>query len=288
MALSIEWDESNNSMETIPNPTSATEPILTISIVTYNPDLDEFSKTLSALDEALSHLDTSSIVITIIDNSNDDLISSTIDEQLPSWKTKLINGQRNIGFGRGHNLVLGQIGKFHLILNPDTQLDCRALSRAISFMEKNPNCGLISPYAIWPDGQRQYLCKQYPAVFDLLMRGFAPRYFKELFHKRLSRYEMRAETQDDIYWNPPIISGCFMMFRGKIFEMIKGFDPNYFLYFEDFDLSIRTNQITTTAYVPEVKIVHMGGHAGKKGLWHLWQFAKSAFKFYRKHGIRLM
>lgn len=287
MASSTAWVESNN-MEPIAISTSGSELLLTVSIVTYEPDLNEFGATLSALAAALAPFDPSSIEIFIIDNSSDDMISSIIETQLAKWNTKLINGQQNIGFGCGHNLILGQTGKFHLILNPDTELDRVALRNAISFMEENPACGLLSPHAIWPGGQRQYLCKRYPSIFHLLLRGFAPRRIQLLFRKYLNQYEMRSETRDNIYWNPPIVSGCFMMFRGEIFNTVNGFDPAYFLYFEDFDLSIRTNQIATTAYVPDVKIIHTGGHAARKGPWHIWQFVKSAAKFYKKHGIRLI
>ena len=35
-----------------------------------------------------------------------------------------------------------------------------------------------------PDGKRHYLCKRYPAVFDLLLRGFAPGFVRALFRRR--------------------------------------------------------------------------------------------------------
>ncbi|UZD70431.1 glycosyltransferase family 2 protein [Brucella sp. JSBI001] len=206
-------------METTTNATSLTESMVTISIVTYNPDLDEFSATLSTLADALSHFDPSSVTITIVDNSNDDMITPIIEAQLASWKTNLINGHNNIGFGRGHNLVLGQTGEFHLILNPDTQLDRHALQKAISFMKENPICGLLSPHAIWPDGQRQYLCKQYPAIFDLFLRGFAPNFLKVLFRKRLERYEMRTETQEKSLLESTYYKWLFLCFSAVKYLM---------------------------------------------------------------------
>ncbi|MDA4635607.1 hypothetical protein NZA98_31745, partial [Escherichia coli] len=56
-----------------------------------------------------------------------------------------------------------------------------------------PETGLITPKAFNPDGSTQYLCKRYPAVFDLLLRGFAPAGIKAMFRRRLERYEMRDE-----------------------------------------------------------------------------------------------
>jgi len=63
-----------------------------------------------------------------------------------------------------------------------------------------------------------------------------------------------------------------------------GFDPRYFLYFEDFDWSVRLNRVTKTAYVPAVQIGHHGGGAAKKGFKHIYYFVKSALRFYRRHG----
>lgn len=98
-----------------------------------------------------------------------------------------------------------------------------------------------------------------------------------------------AEMPDNaIFWDPPIISGCFMLFRGEIFRKLNGFDPGYFLYFEDFDLSIRAAKVTRVAYLPTVKIVHGGGDAARKGLWHIEQFIRSAYIFYRKFGLKLI
>ncbi|MBA8841618.1 glycosyltransferase [Ochrobactrum sp. RH2CCR150] len=259
--------------------------MLTISIVTFNPDLNEFRATLAALATALAPFDPTSVVITIIDNSSQDSVSAIVEEQLPGWPTRVFHGQGNVGFGRAHNLALSDMSEFHLILNPDIQMDHLALRNAIDFMQAHPDCGLLSPRAFWPDGKRQYLCKRYPAVFDLLLRGFAPKSIQSFFDNRLQRYEMRMETQNEQFWNPPIVSGCFMLFRRDVLVKTGGFDPRYFLYFEDFDLSVRTSRITKIAYVPSVEIVHMGGHAAKKGHWHIWQFLRSGLKFYKDHGF---
>ncbi|WP_273727541.1 glycosyltransferase [Brucella gallinifaecis] len=262
--------------------------LLTISIVTFNPDLDELKKTLDSLKTALDEFAPETFSITIVDNSFDSPVGSLLQLGYPELDVKLIHGQGNIGFGRAHNLAMRQMGEFHLILNPDIQLSPDALQNAISFMTTNERCGLLSPYAVWPNGQRQYLCKRYPAVFDLILRGFAPKLIRSFFSTRLAQYELQAETQNSIYWSPPIVSGCFMFFRGTTLKNTGGFSDKFFLYFEDFDLSLRSRKIADTAFVPTVRIVHAGGHASKKGLWHIKVFALSAITFYRKHGLKLL
>ena len=88
------------------------------------------------------------------------------------------------------------------------------------------------------------------------------------------------------YFDPPIVSGCFMLLRTPVLKQLGGFDPRYFLYFEDFDLSIRAARMTRIAYVPSVRITHLGGQAARKGLKHVRMFITSAYKFYSRHGWR--
>ncbi|RRY06288.1 glycosyltransferase [Brucella anthropi] len=261
---------------------------LTISIVTFNPVLTELGSTLDSLQLALEKLNRDKVLITIIDNSKVHTIKAYLDHSYPELPIRLIHGQGNIGFGRAHNLALDSMGEFHLILNPDIRLDPDALAEAIDFMLANSQCGLLSPYAEWPSGQRQYLCKQYPAIFDFLLRGFSPKLVQSFFRKRLASYEMQLETQDIVFWNPPIVSGCFMLFAREALLATKGFDDHYFLYFEDFDLSLRVGRITHIAYVPSVRIVHAGGNASKKGFRHICIFIRSAAKFYMAHGLRFL
>lgn len=261
--------------------------LLTISIVTYHSDAIELRSTLASLQAALVQLDAPNVLITLIDNGSQSDAGQIARQQLSGWSVDVREGHGNVGFGRGHNLALARLGEFHLVLNPDIEMQPDALKAAIEFMRANPESGLLTPKAHWPDGTRQYLCKRYPALLDLILRGFAPAPIRAWFDRRLARYEMRAETNDEIYWSPPIVSGCFMLFRGEVLKKLGGFDPHYFLYFEDFDVSLRSGKLAPTAYVPTVRITHAGGHAARKGWWHIRQFGKSAALFYRQHGLKL-
>lgn len=262
--------------------------LLTISVVTFNPNFAELEKTLMSLKIALHGFADATFSIRVVDNSDSNQVASFLMQNYSELPLELIQGQGNIGFGRAHNIALQKMGEFHLILNPDIQLAQDALVNALDFMRENENCGLLSPQASWPDGQRQYLCKRYPSVFDLFLRGFAPRKMRSLFSSRLARYEMQAETQNAVYWNPPIVSGCFMFFRSAILKEVGGFRDEFFLYFEDFDLSLRSRRIADTAYVPTVRVLHAGGHASKKGFWHIKVFMQSAIKFFSIHGIKII
>lgn len=274
-------------------------PVLSVSLVAFRPNMAQLCATFASFGRAVAMCGEAGTPIKVefqVVNNGPEEDSSSISELLGQnfngnsvVDTRLISGQGNIGFGRGHNIALaGEPGRYHLILNPDVELADNSLHLALSFMVAHPDCGLLTPAAFWKDGSRQYLCKRYPSVFDLLLRGFAPAKLRGIFKKRLDRYEMGDVVGESVVWDPQIVSGCFMLFRGDVLQRLGGFDPGYFLYFEDFDLSLRAASMSRLAYVPWVRIVHHGGHASRKGFQHVLMFARSAVRFFRTHGWRFV
>jgi GT2 family glycosyltransferase len=60
------------------------------------------------------------------------------------------------------------------------------------------------------------------------------------------------------------ISGAAMMIRPEVFATVGGMDENYFLFFEETDLCKRARGAGfTTWYVPESRVMHIGGDATK-------------------------
>jgi len=157
----------------------------------------------------------------------------------------------------------------------------------VRWLDEHEDVGALAPLVLGIDGTREYLCKRYPTIVDLFLRGFAPRPLQALFRKRLDRYEMRDVMDVEpprVVIGIPALSGAFMLAKRVAIDSTGGFDPRYFLYFEDFDWSVRLNRVTKTAYVPSVQIGHHGGGAAKKGMKHIYYFVKSALRFYRLHG----
>lgn len=269
--------------------------MLAVSVVTYGGDVVCLESTLSHLAVAAGALPAgrAALRLVLVDNGPGAVErSAALSRLLRGWDggAEILSGHGNVGYGRGHNLAIGRhASAFHLVLNPDVELAPDALVQALAFLDAHPECGLLAP-AVWgEDGTLQYLCKRRPTAVDLLLRGFAPPWLRRRFRVRLDRYEMRDLINErDVVWDPPIVSGCCMLFRTGVLDRVGGFDPRYFLYFEDFDLSLRTAQIARIAYVPAVRIVHHGGGAARKGLAHVRMFAASAAKFFNKHGWRLV
>ncbi|MBN3723538.1 glycosyltransferase [Burkholderia sp. Ac-20379] len=270
-------------------------PTLAISIVVYRPDLPVLTRTIERLAGAIAHARAArgslSAVVVLIDNgglapeAGADLLQRL---NLTDIEGRIVSGHGNVGYGRGHNLAIGAAETgFHLILNPDIDLAPDALSQAFAFLDSHPEVGLLSPYVAGPDGAMQYLCRRRPTVVSLFVRGFLPARWRAPFAALLADYEMRDVIDGEhVLFDPPIVSGCFMLFRAEILRKVGGFDPRYFLYFEDYDLSLRAHEVTRVAYVPAVRTAHYGGHAARKGWLHVKLFGASAFKFFNRFGWR--
>ncbi|WP_409364555.1 glycosyltransferase family 2 protein [Burkholderia sp. Bp9015] len=275
-------------------PTSR-DTVLSVSVVTYRSDESMLAQTFSSLLAAYWRLRESRpglvVHVSLIDNGGEAVKLAAARNMFSGADVEctVLTGHGNIGYARGHNLSIDAArSDYHLILNPDIDTAPEALNRALDFMDTHPEVGLLTPWIGDDRGDVQYLCRRFPALLDLLVRGFLPLRMRRWFAGRLARYEMRDLINNrDIVWDPPIISGCFMLFRTEVLKKLGGFDPRYFLYFEDYDLSLRTHDVARVAYVPSVRVIHHGGGASRKGFAHIRMFAASAFKFYNRFGWRL-
>jgi GT2 family glycosyltransferase len=199
----------------------------------------------------------------------------------------IVRASKNLGFGHGNNLVLDKLdSEFHLVVNPDVMLEQYALCRAIEYLEKNNDVGMVSPRIMGTAFEFAHVIKTYPDYFTLLLRYVEVPILSKWFSKRLARYRcvhLRGGANKDVQ----LAGGCFLLIRTYLFQKLHGFDDYFFVYFEDFDFSIRTSQYAKIAYVPEVRITHMGGHTGNKSLKHHLLFTISAVKFFRRYGWKL-
>jgi GT2 family glycosyltransferase len=271
---------------------------LQVSIVTFKPDLPLLERTLDtlaiAIDAAQDARVLKTVHVALVDNSGDRGIAERVIETARARfddkpvHPMFLHGHANIGYGAAHNLVLHGTGAdYHLVLNPDAELAADALVNGIRWLDAHADVGALAPAVTDAAGNRQYLCKRFPAVFDLLLRGFAPRFVQRLFERRLHHYEMRDVVDVDPPRDAvgvPVLSGAFVLVRRDAIDRTGGFDPRFFLYFEDFDWSVRLNAVGRNAFVPSVNIVHHGGGAARKGLRHVASFVRSGVRFYAKHG----
>jgi len=211
--------------------------------------------------------------------------------ELGTWRhggLRVMHGHGNLGYGRANNLVLGELrSDVHVVMNPDVEVDPEAIGAAIAALAAHPGIGLVAPAVYDARGERQYLCKRYPSVWVLFLRGFAPAFLRRRFQGAIDRYEMRDAIAERFVEDIPLASGCFMAIRTPLFVRLAGFDAHYFMYFEDYDLSVRLARHAALAYAPEARIVHHGGGAAGKGWRHVRWFVRSAWRFFSRHGWKI-
>ena len=133
----------------------------------------------------------------------------------------------------------------------------------------------------------QYLAKQLPTPFDLFARRFLP---KSWTKKRTAYFENHAFYQQPDYktklLDVPYLSGCFMFLRTDALRKVGLFDPRYFMYPEDIDLTRRIHEHYRTVMYPAVEITH--NHA--QGSYHssrlLWIHITNMIKYFIKWGLK--
>ena len=266
------------------------------SIVTYRPEPRLFGRALgslaTAIVEARRRGALASAKVFIVDNGPAQA-RAALEPAMAAWPAQagsleLVSGHGNVGYGRANNIALDRVESgVHLVMNPDVELEPAALAEALAALEEHPEVGLVAPATYGDDGRMQYLCKRYPSLWVLFLRGFAPASLRRRNAAALEAYEMRDVIGERFFSGVPLASGCFMLARTELLRRVGGFDPRYFMYFEDYDLSLRLGREARVAYVPQARIVHHGGEASRKGARHIAWFLASGWRFFARHGWRL-
>ncbi|HTR01049.1 MAG TPA: glycosyltransferase family 2 protein [Candidatus Acidoferrum sp.] len=263
---------------------------LSVSLVCYRSDHTLLRRTLDSLSMALQKPESMQFTtrLTVIDNGQQaQSLRQLLDDDGWSQATLIANAD-NVGFGKANNQAIrSAVSDFHLVLNPDVELASDALQTGLDYLLQHPNVAAVSPACCNASGDEESLCKRYPSLRVLLLRGFAPRWLKQMFNTLLARYECKDLLAKGKPTAMELISGCFMLCRTAALQRVGGFDERYFLYFEDFALSRALATQGELHHVPACKITHHGGHAARKGLRHILMFARSAARFYDQFGWKL-
>lgn len=226
---------------------------VSIIIVNYNTS----NLIVECIKSILLHTNLINYEIIVVDNnSTSDQIS--ILKKLTSY-FKLIILNENIGFGRANNKGLEiSEGEFVLFLNPDTLLQNNAIKILVDFLRLNPNCGACGGNLLTSDLLPTHSYNiRFPGVIDE---------FDQAVKRKLSLF-LNNNTMFN-HTNTPLqvafITGADLMVRKKILDSIGGFNPMFFMYFEDTELQYRIRNYGYEIWnVPSASIVHLEGQSFK-------------------------
>ena len=280
-----------------PSPTPQPLPDLAVSVVLHFSPLEQLQALLDSLSNAAVEAELSRVEVICVDHSCDaDYVASCqafieayVDEAAGDngLQLSLLKPDANRGYGAGHNLAMSQIeSQFHLILNPDVELAPDAFKLALDTLKRQPNIALLAPQGFSLSGEPEFLAKAYPSVWVLGLRALAPHWLKIRSGGALARYEMRDMPNETTLRPITLASGCCMWVRRAVFDGVGGFDESYFLYFEDHDLSLKLASQGTVMEQQDIRIVHHGGGASRKGFQHIRWFVAGGARFFNRWGWR--
>lgn len=257
---------------------------LTISLVSYNQRYD-IEKLLPSLLSAGAHLQAEILLVDC--NSNDGTVQF-VHERFP--EVDVFVNLKRAGYGENHNINLARAtGCYFVIMNSDMTVYPTIFTYLVGFMDDCNDIGIVSPKILNEDGTVQGLNKRYPTIIDLFIRRFFPGYFSQVptVRRRLDYYEMRDIGYEHIY-DVPFLSGSFMFCRTDLLRKLRGFDPRYFLYFEDFDLCRRVQETHRTVYNPHASVIHYWKRDAHINWVFTYYFMRSAFLFFNRWGYKFI
>lgn len=226
--------------------------------------------------------------IILVDNhSEDEAIIKIAEELKHDTKLKLtfIRIEKNIGFGNACNLAVKESsGEILFFLNPDTLIKENIFQKVMNELKNDiQNRGILglnvsNKKSI--DLSAGYFPNYFFEVLNILSLG---RYFEAIYVKLKVIFSRTKRIKVD--W----VMGAALVIGRDLFEAVNGFDPDYFLYFEEMDLCKRVIQRGLSVdYLPNVKVEHFGSASSKKNYYFFTKmFYKGKLLFLKKHSNNL-
>lgn len=138
---------------------------------------------------------------------------------------EVVDSGGNVGFARANRIgALRAHGDFLLFCNPDVRVEAGMIRAMAEILEKRPEFGTLSPY--------------------------------------LSEAELMCRPDGSVHEKPELNIGACFMIRQSVYGEIGGWDPSFFLWWEDTDLRDRVlARGLKVGFVHNMVAVHTGGHS---------------------------
>jgi len=248
------------------HPEQLSEPLVWIVVLHYQgPD-----HTRACL-QSLRALKYGNFNVLLIDNGSPDRSGDALAAEFPEFSYKRMTD--NLGFAGGCNAgaqeSIGRGAEWVWFLNNDAWVEPDTLSVLMSSAGKHAEAAALGAVVYTPSGD-----------------GYVPNGGGEIDFRRGKTYERkRAEPGADTLpceW----LSGCNLLVNSQKFQSVRGFDEQYFLYFEDTDLCLRLRRAGWQCLlVPAARVEHAGGASteGDRQTWRRYYYTRNRLLFFGSH-----
>lgn len=223
---------------------------VTAVVVTYQSE-----KTIvAALDAARRCHDAGLLDVVIVDNNSIDATREIVEREA-SWARHEFTGVNN-GFGRGCNIGFATVSTpYTVFINPDAVVEPAALRTMWRFMEEHPRVGIVGPAIV--EGEST-------AVKELQDTGQRPTPWTVL-RDVLPFLGSRPISWPIVPGSAPVrtgwVCGAVLMIRTELMRRLGGFDPRFFLYWEETDVCRRADDIGFETWAVGAALAHHVGGA---------------------------
>ena len=198
------------------------------------------------------------VEVVLVDNASGDGTAAWVAEAFP--QVNLIALEENIGFGRAVNLAAEIASGDHvLLLNPDTEVRPGALDALLRFARAHPRAGLVGGRTLTDEGATEpSSCWGRPTRWSTFCfaTGLSTAFSRS---PRFNPESMPGWARDDSR-EVGVITGCLLLASMDTWRALGGFDPRFFMYGEDTDLSLRARAAGYHPMItPEAEVVHTIG-----------------------------
>lgn len=255
---------------------------MTVSFIIINYNTPELTcKCVKSIQEHVGNINREIIVV---DNCSKKELFQRLKGLCPQEVTILRN-TINTGFGLGNNLGAQQAkGDYLGFVNSDVELYQDCVSPICQYLDEHPQIGSACP--------QQYKALSSPVPSFKHDIGIRHELFGDgIFEKYLPhKFPRRKDFSQTAPFSVPQISGSFMIFPRKLFWEAGGFDPNIFLYYEEYDMGKRILSMGFKNMVfPQFGYLHLheaSTSSGKKAAYRELHISK-IYVYEKFHGIFL-
>ncbi|MFF5990306.1 glycosyltransferase family 2 protein [Prauserella flavalba] len=224
--------------------------------VTYSP-----GETLERFLDTLAKATDRDVRVVLADNGS---VDGAPEKAAERENVHLLRTGENLGYGTAVNRGVAELDDsvgWVVIANPDLEWDPGSLDALLEVAKRWPRGGAFGPLIREPDGTVYPSARLLPS----LGRGVGHAIFGKIWRGNPWTRAYRQETAEPTERTAGWLSGSCQLVRREAFDSVDGFDPRYFMYFEDVDLGDRlTRAGWLNVYAPSAAVMHIGGQATSK------------------------